>query len=476
MEELSIYDCKFVYVKGTDNSAADALSRLPNIIVNNTTDAENAPKRPFPLPVNFKPSVLDHISPSVSPLSTIAALVDTHFPGSTTSSVSFDPDFITKIHDAYTTNPWCQKLMSASKGMSELTSRDGLWFLGDRLLVPAGGNLREQILQMTHDNLGHFGFSKSYENIRRSYFWPGMRKDLEDGYIPSCQESIRNKSTTSKPAGPLHPLPIPDERCDSISMDFIVPLPLDMGFDCILSITDRLNSDIWIIPTKTTLTAEELASVFFNEWYFENGLPLEIVSDRDKLFISKFWTHLMILTGVRHKLSTSFHPQTNGASERSNKTIKQCLRFHGERNQTGWAKSLPFVRFHIMNTVNNSTGFSPFQLCFGRSPRILPPLFPPVTDPAPEDITARNVIDSIQDHVAEARDNLTVAKISHHFTRTRNDLQTLYIILETGLCSARLTGDGNTSQLVNTVWLNSCLVSMDHTSSLTFTHPPPRSP
>src|ERR1700678_3858700 len=282
MEELSIYDCKFVYVKGADNSAADALSHLPNIIVNNTTDAENAAKRPFPLPVNFKPAVLDHISPSVSPLSTIAALVDTHFPENTTSSVSFDPDFITKIRDAYTTDPWCQKLVPASRGMPELTSRDGLWFLGDRLLVSAGGNIREQIFAMTHDNLGHFGLFKSYENIRRSYFWPGMRKDLEDGYIPSCQECIRNKSTTSKPAGPLYPLPIPDERCDSISMDFIGPLPLDMGFDCILSITDRLNSDIRIILTKTTLTAaaEELASVFFNEWYCENGLPLEIVSNR----------------------------------------------------------------------------------------------------------------------------------------------------------------------------------------------------
>ena len=115
MEELSIYDCKFVYVKGTDNSAADALSRLPNIIVNNTTDAENAAIQPFPLPTNFKPSILDHISPSVSPLSTISALVDTHFPENTTSSVSFDPDFITKICDAYTTDPWCQKLRSASK-------------------------------------------------------------------------------------------------------------------------------------------------------------------------------------------------------------------------------------------------------------------------------------------------------------------------------------------------------------------------
>src|ERR1700679_3513330 len=233
------------------------------------------------------------------------------------------------------------------------------------------------MFRMTHDNLGHFGFFKSYENIRHSYFWPGMRKDLEHGYIPSCDDCIRNKNNTSKPVGPLHPLPVPEERCDSITMDFIGPLPLDMGFDSILSITDRLNSEIHIIPTKTTPTAEDIAVVFLNEWYCENGLPLEIISDRDKLFVSKFWSHLMTLTGVNHKLSTSFHPQTNGASERTNKTINQCLRYHVERNQGGWAKSLPLVRFHIMSSVNKSTGFSPFQLRFGRNPRVLPPLFPP---------------------------------------------------------------------------------------------------
>jgi hypothetical protein len=212
-------------------------------------------------------------------------------------------------------------------------------------------------------------------------------------------------------------------------MDFIGSLPLDMGFDCILSITDHLNSDIRIIPTKTTLTAEELASVFFNEWYCENGLPLEIVSDHDKLFISKFWNHLMILTGVRHKLSTSSHPQTNGASEQSNKTINRCLRFHVEHNQTGWAKSLPFVHFHIMNIVNSSTGFSPFQLHFGRSPHILPPLFLSPTDPSPEDITTWTVIESIQNHIAEARDNLTVAKISQSFhANKKRSANTIYNI------------------------------------------------
>jgi hypothetical protein len=85
----------------------------------------------------------------------------------------------------------------------------------------------------------------------------------------------------------------------------------------------------------------------------------------------------MLLTGVKHKYSSLYHPQSNGASERTNKTVNQCIRFHVERNQTGWAKSLPLIRFQIMNSVNKSTGFSPFQLRFGRTARVLPPLIVP---------------------------------------------------------------------------------------------------
>ena len=85
----------------------------------------------------------------------------------------------------------------------------------------------------------------------------------ETAYIPSCTECLRNKSSTHKPTGPLHPLPIPDTRGDSVAMDFIGPLPLDENFDCILSMTDQLGSDIRIIPTRLDITAENLAVIFY---------------------------------------------------------------------------------------------------------------------------------------------------------------------------------------------------------------------
>src|ERR1700676_273516 len=152
-----------------------------------------------------------------------------------------------------------------------------------------------------------------------------MRKDLSEAYIPARVDCLRNKGRTSNPTGPLHPLPIPDQHGDSITIDFIGPCPRDDGFDCIVTITDRLGSDICIAPTHLDIMAEHFAAQFFDLWYCENGLPLDIVSDRDKLFVSKFWKALTKLTGVKLKMTSSYHPKTDGSSERSNKSIIQSL-------------------------------------------------------------------------------------------------------------------------------------------------------
>ena len=362
--------------------------------------------------------ILNRTQQNTSPLTSVAALSQIN-PQQTNTQFAVDDETINKIKKGYDSDPWCKKLLSASRGMPEVHIKDGLWFINDRLIIPAHGNIREQIFRLAHDTLGHFGFHKTYENIRNSYFWPNMRSDLEQGYIPSCADCQRNKSTSKKPTGPLHPLPVPDERCESISMDFIGPLPLDEGHDCILTITDRLGSDIRIIPTSINLTAPQLAIIFFDHWYCENGLPLNIVSDRDKLFMSAFWKHLNLITGIKQKASTNYHPQSNGASERTNKTVNQCIRFHVERNQKGWVRALPRIRFHMMCTTNKSTGYSPFHLRFGRSPRILPPIIPLPPNPSIDHIDARKVIEDLHIDVADARDNLMLAKISQsHFANS----------------------------------------------------------
>ena len=144
------------------------------------------------------------------------------------------------------------------------------------------------LFHLAHNTLGHFGADKSYASLRDVYYWPNMRRDLEQAYIPSCTDCLRNKSHTQKTPGPLHPLPVPDAHGSSIMMDFIGPLLLDEGYDCILSVTDCLGSDVCVIPTKSNITAEDLTIVFFNHWYCENGLPTNIVCDCDKLIVSNF--------------------------------------------------------------------------------------------------------------------------------------------------------------------------------------------
>ena len=289
-------------------------------------------------------------------------------------------------------------------------------YISERLVIPRHGNIRETLFLLAHDTLGHFGFKKSYGSLKDAYYWPNMRKDLENTYIPSCTSCQRNKSPTRKPIGPLHPTPIPDGRFKNLAIDFIGPLPKDNGFDQIITITDMLGTDYRLIPSKTNDTAEDFALRFFDGWYCEHGLPDNIFSDRDKLFVSQFWKALTRLTGIKLRMSTAYHPQTDSTSERTNKTINQAVHYHVSRNQLGWVRTLPRIRFHIMNTTNVSTGFSGFQLMTGHSPRIIPAL---TTLPASADlgeVTALNnmksVLQTLEDDVQGARDNLLLSKIT----------------------------------------------------------------
>ena len=373
-EFLADYTFDIRYIRGTENTVADALSRRPD----------------------------DHLVPVTTAVATVM-------------SVSVDAALLESIKAGYGNDKFAQRLLRNQESLPSVSVKDGLIFLGNRLVIPRVGNVREELFRLAHDNLGHFGSEKSYATLYPDFYWPRMRTELEDAYLPGCDACQRNKGTTKRRPGPLHPLPVPDERGDSIAIDFIGPLPVDEGYNCIITITDRLGSDVRLIPTTTDISAEEFARLFFDHWYCENGLPLEIISDRDKLFVSRFWKALTSLSGVKLGMSTVFHPQTDGASERTNKTINQCLRYHVSRNQEGWVRALPRVRFAIMNTVNASTKVSPFQLRMGRSPRLVPPILPhPATAPMDNNVDssrAQEMLDRVKLDVQEAKDNLMLAKI-----------------------------------------------------------------
>jgi hypothetical protein len=143
---------------------------------------------------------------------------------------------------------------------------------------------------------------------------------------------------------------------------------------------------------------------------------LDLISDRDKLFVSKFWKALHELTGIDIKMSTSYHPESDGVSERTNKTVVQMLHYHVEQNQKGWVKALPKIRFQLMNTVNASTGYLGFQLRMGHSARVIPPLIPTRlsdhTKDTPEGMLAIKIMAELEADVAHAKDCLLQAKIA----------------------------------------------------------------
>ncbi|TFY58726.1 hypothetical protein EVJ58_g6233 [Rhodofomes roseus] len=329
-------------------------------------------------------------------------------------SVTTNAGLLERVRAWYTSDKWCAKLkgMVGSLGVAE---HNGLLFLADRLIVPKIPDVRKSLYRLAHDALGHFGFDKSYATLREAYYWPNMRRDFEDMYIPLCKECQRNKSSTRKAPGSLHPLPVPDGCGEEVTIDFIGPLPLDEGYDCLATVTDRMGSDLQLILTTMDVNEEQFVSQYFDAWYCNNGLSKVVTSNRDKIFTSKFWQTLQRLAGVKWKMSMSFHPQTDGASERSNKTVIQALRYHVGPNQKGWVRALPRVRFAIMNTVNVSTGFSPFQLLQGHLPRVIPPLLDDDIRAACDDASvacaAADVIRNIETDIMEAQDNLFLAKV-----------------------------------------------------------------
>ena len=292
-EFMAQFEMGIYYVKGEDNTVANALSHLP---------VDKNKEEPM---TKYDAWLLSN---SIN----------------VTMTISADTEFLKEIKNGYLEDNFAKKLAAGTTVLG-IHEENGLWYVGDRLVVPRTGTCRENLFRLAHNTMGHFGTEKVYVNLRSAYYWPNMRRDLEDAYVPACIECQRNKSPTTKLKGPLHPLLILDERGASVAIDFVGPLPEDEGFDCIMTITDRLGSDIHIVPMRTDLMAENLAALFFKHWYCENGLPLDIISDRDKLFVSKFWKALHCLTGVKLKMSTAYHPQSDGSSEQSNKTVNQCL-------------------------------------------------------------------------------------------------------------------------------------------------------
>ena len=247
--------------------------------------------------------------------------------------------------------------------------QDGLLYYQGLLYVPEGP-CRLRVLQSRHDfpSAGHFGYNKTMELISRDFWWPQMWKVVKE-YVTTCDTCSRSKIPRHRPYGLLQPLPIPEKPWTSISMDFIVDLPLSKTFDSIFVVVDRLTKMAHFIPCHKTVTGEETAKLFVDNVYKIHGFPDDIISDRGTQFTSKFWQSLFKILGVEIKLSSAYHPQTDGQTERVNQVLEQYLRCTINYHQDNWTDLLPLAEFAYNNTLQGSTQQTPFFANYGHHPR-----------------------------------------------------------------------------------------------------------
>jgi len=246
----------------------------------------------------------------------------------------------------------------------------GLLRYDRRLYIPPEASVRAELLKRHHDDelAGHFGIERTLELMSRKYYWPELAKDVEE-YVSSCDVCQRVKAPRHRPYGELQSLPRPSGPWEEVTMDMIMSLPSckrgGSVYDAILVVVDHYTKMARYIPTSKTLTAVQLADIFFEEVVCRYGTPKGIVSDRGSIFTSSYWSEICYQTKIKRRLSTAFHPQTDGQTERQNQTLEHYLRCYCNEEQDNWANLLPLAEFAYINTKQVTLGCSPFYVMLG---------------------------------------------------------------------------------------------------------------
>jgi hypothetical protein len=345
------------------------------------------------------------------------------------TAVSSADDLLSKIKAAYPDDPLTSMLLLQLRegSMPKHSLLDGLITFSDgrrsrRIQIPNDTSIRQTLLREHHDIsvAGHFGEDKTLELLSRSYFWRGMAADVRD-YVSTCPSCSRSKATNRRSPGLLQPLPIPIRKWEQITLDLITQLPpTTSGYDAILTVVDKASKMIHVVPTHSNVDAPGVARLVFDNVIRLHGFPRSIVSDRDKRFTSNFWTALFDISGVKRNMSTAFHPQTDGQTERANRIVEDALRSYVNLRHDDWHLHLPAIELAYNNSKNSATGFSPFYLNYGYHPNLPASLAVPATT---VNEAASEFIDRLNNDWRTARAALAMAqhRMSEYANRSRRD-------------------------------------------------------
>ncbi|KAI0996566.1 hypothetical protein K3495_g11617 [Podosphaera aphanis] len=232
----------------------------------------------------------------------------------------------------------------------------------DRVWIPNYEPLQTALIQQTHDSqvTGHPGRDSTLAILGRNFFWPGISKCVRR-FCRNCDVCGRSHVWRESKKGLLRPLPVPDRFNCELGMDFMTDLPAKTSNEprYLMVVVDRLKGSV-ALEDMTSMKAEHCASVFLRLHVRHHGFPNYITSDRGSNWVGDFWTELCRLTGVKQRLSTAFHPQTDGATERMNQEVLGYLRAFITYAQFDWKDLLPCAMLAINNRTVSSLGMSPF--------------------------------------------------------------------------------------------------------------------
>ena len=442
-EYLSRFDFEVVYVKGQYNIVADCLSRYYSMDVPGERHADHqyvsANLRLDPdgedLPCGLMPHLRAMQTRKLPKLPPKPALIQEKYPEPVTLGESLNPEgksslpavmtttdgFLETVRAGYAEDPLFVKIRDNPDQFNRFRWQDGLLYM-DRtgelpvLCVPRAKHklrmLTEIVIDQAHRTIGHAGSERTNKYIHRFYWWSTLSRDVAK-FCMTCGTCQAVKPSTQRPTGLLHPLPIPSRPWESIRMDFIGPLPPSPeGYNFIWVVIDRLTSMVHLVALKMSATAVEVADRYLKEIVRLHGVASSIVSDRDPRFTSAFWAEVHRLLGTKLMMSTSFHPQTDGATERVNRVINSILRAVIQPDQSDWCEKLPMVEFAINSAENKSTGHAPFELNYGYIPT-LRGLLDRV--PTPFKPGARHYAEKAQLYLLEAHDAIIASRINQTY-------------------------------------------------------------
>ncbi|ESK82138.1 reverse transcriptase-rnase h-integrase [Moniliophthora roreri MCA 2997] len=360
---LSEFDLGLVHVPGKSITQADALSRQSNEqdeIDTNNKDIVMLPDRLFikGIDLGMKDDIIERLGPD---------------------------DF----HKLALEQLLQQGVLPIKSALSDWRIEEGLLFFQNWVYVPNDTDLCRRMVQAIHETLGvgHPGQWNTIEQVQRDFWWPGMAKFIRsfvDGCV-TCQQSKINTHPMKTPIQPIKATPnsFPFQIC---MMDLITDLPECNGMDAILVVVDHSSTKgVIFTPCTKTTDATKIAELLIQHLYKRFGLPDCIISDRDPRFAAEVFQEMGRQLSIKHSMSTAFHPQTDGETERVNQEIEVYLRAFCSKEQTRWKEYLPLAEFAHNNRTHSVLKKSPFFIMMGYHPRPLPTIFERTMIPSVEE-------------------------------------------------------------------------------------------